>query len=287
MSRRPPRNSKATLPDPHGWLEWSATRARSMVEARRYAARIAEVERFCLFVGYPRSGHSLIGSLLDAHEEMAISHELDALLYFEHGLSRPELFGMILRRGRQFEALGRQWTDYDYNVPGLSQGRFSRLRVIGDKKGMRSTIRLNEDPTLLARFRREVAVPLRVVHVTRNPFDNIATMTQRSRLPIPTNIERFTALCEGVAGVRAELDPDERIDLRYEDATADPRAALERLTAFLGVDADAVYLERAAAVVRPSGSRTRDKVTFSAAERAAVEALIARFDFMDGYTFDH
>jgi hypothetical protein len=33
----------------------------------RHRASFAHVESFCMFIGYPRSGHTLIGSILDAH----------------------------------------------------------------------------------------------------------------------------------------------------------------------------------------------------------------------------
>jgi len=38
-------------------------------DARRYRRHFDAVRTFCLFIGYPRSGHSLVGSLLDAHPD--------------------------------------------------------------------------------------------------------------------------------------------------------------------------------------------------------------------------
>ena len=34
-----------------------------------------DLQAFCLFMGYTRSGHSLVGACLDAHPEAAIAHE--------------------------------------------------------------------------------------------------------------------------------------------------------------------------------------------------------------------
>ncbi len=39
----------------------------------------ADLERFWSFIGYPRSGHSLIGSLINAHPDVVVCHELDTL----------------------------------------------------------------------------------------------------------------------------------------------------------------------------------------------------------------
>src|SRR4051794_14548092 len=146
--------------------------------AFRHRTTFKQVEAYCLFIGYPRSGHSLTGSLLDAHPEVVVAHELDALGLIEAGISRPSLYTAILELDREFTDGGRQWMGYEYTVPNQWQGRYERLRVIGDKKGGDSTERLARRPELLDGLRRTVEVPLRAVHVIRNPFDNITTMAR-------------------------------------------------------------------------------------------------------------
>ena len=37
----------------------------------------SKIETFALFIGYLRSSHTIIGSLLDAHPQIVISNELD------------------------------------------------------------------------------------------------------------------------------------------------------------------------------------------------------------------
>ena len=65
---------------------------------RRYSEELAAVERFLLFVGYPRSGHSIVGALLNAHRDAVVAHELDAPPLIVGGCSRDELFSRILAR---------------------------------------------------------------------------------------------------------------------------------------------------------------------------------------------
>lgn len=40
----------------------------------KYASAFAEVSVFLMFLGYPRSAHSMLGALIDAHPETCISH---------------------------------------------------------------------------------------------------------------------------------------------------------------------------------------------------------------------
>ena len=46
------------------------------------------VNSFVQFLSFPRSGHSLIGSLLDAHPNAIVSHELDAMGLVHKGFSK-------------------------------------------------------------------------------------------------------------------------------------------------------------------------------------------------------
>src|SRR4029079_16080765 len=61
---------------------------RSLVRARRHRAEIESVERFCMFIGHARSGHSIVGAALDAHPNIVTAHEANALLWLRGGMSR-------------------------------------------------------------------------------------------------------------------------------------------------------------------------------------------------------
>lgn len=62
----------------------------------------ANVECYCMFVGYPRSGSSLVGSLLDSHSNIVIAHELDAMKFIKEGFGKNQIFYLILRQSKVF-----------------------------------------------------------------------------------------------------------------------------------------------------------------------------------------
>ncbi|KAL9978240.1 hypothetical protein ACROYT_G015735 [Oculina patagonica] len=72
---------------------------------------------------------------------------------------------------------------YSYNVPGAWQGTFNgKLKVIGDKKGGGTTMELTEKPekfSILKELNETVGIPLKFLHVIRNPFDVISTWVLR------------------------------------------------------------------------------------------------------------
>jgi hypothetical protein len=253
----------------------------------RPTANYGEIEKFVLFVGYPRSGHTLIGSLLTAHPDVVIAHELDLLKYLARGIgSRATLFELLLNRDRIFTARGREWTDYNYAVPGQWQGRHRRLRVLGDKKGGESARRLARAPDLLGRLQRTVGVPVHVVHVVRNPFDNIATMAWRTRKGLDYETRNFFTMAAACLRTREELPAGQWHHLTHEAFVARPREALTDLCRFLEVEAESAYVEACAGLVRESPNLSRNRVEWSEGQKAEVRRRMAEFDFFEGYTFE-
>lgn len=272
--------------DPASRRAWETRRVKGTWEGLRRFRHLSEVERFLVFLGYPRSGHSLIGSLLNAHPDVVVSHELNVCQYLHHGFHRTALFGLIFERDHQFASVGRSWEGYDYRVPNQHQGAVRRLRVIGDKRGAATTRWLQREPALLDRMRHTVRVPLRAVHVIRNPYDNIATMSRRAQSTLDGAITQYEELCDAVAGIRTQLGDDEIVDLRYEDFLADPRSRLADLCRFAGVEPSDAYLDDCAGVVWSSGSRSRDKTEWTAAQHERVAGIIAQHQGFEGYSFE-
>jgi hypothetical protein len=264
---------------------------RSLLRARRNP-QFDDLEHFCFFIGYTRSGHTLVGSMLDAHPDVVVAHELDAVNCVRHHFSRSQLFALLLERDLQFGAIDWTWSGYNYEVPGQYQGRYRRLRVLGDKRGNSTALELAQRPELLDRMRRLVKVPIRVIHVTRNPYDNIATISRKnkflrqdaSKLTLAT--KGYGQSCEAVSTIRQLLDPSELLDVPYESFVNEPARSLAGLCEFIGVEPDATYLEACAGLIWPSVNRSRDAVDWSAGERAGVEGLIDRYEFLSSYTFD-
>ena len=174
--------------DNDGWL-WLKVRATTLLDgigaARALRAghrKFEGIESFCTFVGYPRSGHSVVSSILDAHPDAACSHRLDALKFIVRGDSPETIFYRIVRNSERFADSGRRLTGYAYPIRDQWQGRSRELRVIGDQEARWATLRLLRDPELLAGFGRRHE--LKFLHVVRNPYDNITTMANRNSTPM-------------------------------------------------------------------------------------------------------
>ncbi len=287
--------SKAAAVTTQIGTEWDFPRSRSGVarDIGRAALHVArdrrdfrQLEHFLFFVGYPHSGSSLIGSLLNSHPEVVVSHEADVLRYVKPGIPRAMLLEMVLEGDRRFAKVGRRWMNIDYGFAGTCQGTFVRLRVLGDKKAQRSVRRVRDDPAILERLRRTVGVPIRVLHIARNPFDNIASMARRPEEPLSGVIDHYRGVADAVDTVRSYLDESEFLAVRYESVVADPAGQMAEICRFVGVDAPEAYRAICACTIHPARGRSRDRLEWSPEVRHEVEELIAAHPPLAGYSFE-
>ena len=248
------------------------------------------VANFCLFVGYPRSGHSLVGSLIDAHPQAMIAHELNALKLGRYGFSGRQIMHEILHNSRVFtEDGGRCYTGYSYAVPNQWQGRYEQLRLIGDKFGDFSIEALMRRPQLLEKMQRKLNIPVKFVHVIRNPYDNITTIEARKRTvdrTLEQSIDYYFSLVAGVESLKQRIATKDVFDLRLEDLVADPINRLQAMARFFELDPDENWAQASAAIVFDKPKRTRYGYDWSETDKQQVAEKIEACDFLRGYCFD-
>ncbi|MEO5985449.1 MAG: sulfotransferase [Candidatus Limnocylindria bacterium] len=259
--------------------------------ARAERQLLASIETYCLFLGHARSGHSILGALLDAHPQMAISDELDATAYIHAGFARDQVLWLSIKVARDQAARfrrkrGRGGKIYSYHVPDQWQGRATSLRVVGDSNAGGTVRALAEDPGLLLRLEATMAgLHLRFVHVARNPFDNIGTMMLRSGRSFESASERYFENWRLIDALADRIGRDRIHTVRHEALVSEPREAIGAICGFLGVQPSDAYLDACAAVLFDSPARSRHQVEWSAAQRARIEAGIAEVEGLRGYSF--
>ena len=258
----------------------------SLVRSPALRRDFDDVDTFLLFLGYPRSGHSLVGSLMDAHPNMILAHEANALKAIRYGFGRTQLFTWLLRKSQRFTAAGRSYTGYSYSVPGQWQGRYRHIEAIGDKHGNFTVEILARRPELLEKARQRVQCPIRFIHVTRNPFDNIATIFRREKYDLEGAVEYYFGLVDDVASFTAQLPPEDVWLVRHEDLIASPARVIEDWCRFVGVEPYPDYVEDAAAIVFDSPHRSRLDVEWPESLIKTVNQRKNAVPFLRDYTFD-
>jgi hypothetical protein len=252
-----------------------------------------------MFFGYRRSGHSLVGSLLDAHPDAAIANEFNAMNAYYSGTGRSELFRELVSVSTAYKLVGRCQAGYEFKVPGASAHAFAagQLKVVGDKLGGGSSDK-HLSKKELAKFQKFIGVNVSLIHVVRDPLDIIASnfavsYTQKrwklqhdpsqhaSLAANPTHVEaqgmklklnqtvdktmeEITYNMKARSWIQSGELPGYRwIDVPIEAFSQSPQPQLERLCQFVGLDATKdSYLERAASIVRSEMHASRDELVW-------------------------
>jgi hypothetical protein len=232
----------------------------------KHKHKFQQIEKYCLFIGHGRTGHSLVGALLNAHRNAVVSHELNSLEFLRSAhipITKNQLFALTLHRDAEFESVGREWTKYQYNINTGWQGSYDSLRVIGDKKGGSSSRILGKNPELLDELRNTIDIPVRVIHVVRNPFDTFASRIKISEEWRESGIDRYFSNAKNVDIITNHLSADEFYRIRYEDFVKKTNKNLADLCRFLDLDPDEEYINTCADFVFDSPKQTRHEIEMS------------------------
>jgi hypothetical protein len=273
------------------FLRLAKNNLSSSVASIMKPTQFQDVKTFCLFVGHNKSGTSMLGSLLDAHPNVILADEIGALEHVAAGFKRDQIFHLLLRGSRRELMKGRvtarRLTPYSYLVPGQWQGRFTRLQVVGDGKAGSSTQHFAQNPHLLARLQSVMTgIDVKLIQVIRNPFDVISVMMVRGKRTFANSIYYYFASCSSLLRLRQQIGAARLHAVRYEDFVLQPQENLAGLCNFLGLEPHAEYLQACAGIIHEKPDRSRQMVEWTPEWIKVVEDNLARYEFLQGYSFE-
>jgi len=210
-----------------------------------------------MFLASAHSGHSLIGSLLDAHDSVIVANEADALHLWEteysHTAADRVPFMRHLYENSLACAMYTRWQHgYNYTVTNAANGQFmpGELRVIGDKKGGTSVNRLQswKQHGQLAdswrAFEAFVKLPIKIIHVWWS--DSIFENRTRELMQEIVSAGNATATLEF-----------NNTDF-MKDAAKRAHMMLT-MCAFIGIECDEILLRKWDAMIKPNLAKTNTK----------------------------
>lgn len=270
----------------------SDARTRCQNFDRSLLSLFSNIKKFCLFSGHPRSGHSVIGTLLNAHRNILISHNLDALEYIKNGFNRDDLYLLIMERDRWLSSRGRKIGGYSYQVPGQYQDYNEKLLVIGDKRARQTSEHFQNYPQLLAKLPEILGMPICLIQHIRNPWDNISSIYLKNDIrrgrSLATIIDWYFKLLEATcATIRTAGNKVHIVQTYHEDLIHDPKTVIAQLLDILGVPGDDSYFQSCRDFVHITPRQTRNNViwtpslTDKVAERARNFPELARYQYSE------
>ncbi|XP_068691859.1 uncharacterized protein [Montipora foliosa] len=270
------------------------------------------VQELLIFVGYPRSGHTLVSSLLDAHPHVIVANEFDILAQWQKWDTTTKnkyyLFDQLLMNSKKEADVGYRSATvqhrYSYHVPGQWQGTYrDSIMVMGDKKGGKTTRQLfhKENQEALKQIQQVLKIPLKFVHVIRNPYDNIATMllravNKRNEADTGEKINQSRRLDEQINKYFTLVKLNNKLKTRFGDSVhhlhssqliMEPRKTLLGVCEFLQLRCDQQYLADCSSIVFKEGTKTRQYVVWTDQQKKLVREKLQSFPSLKDYNFDN
>jgi hypothetical protein len=272
-------------------IKLAKNRISTRIACLQHPDLFKDVQTFVFFIGHNKSGTSMVGSLLDAHPDAIISDEVGALNFLNLGFNRDQVFHLLLRGSRRELMKGRvtarRLTPYSYHVPGQWQGRYRKLKLMGDGKAGSTTNLFANDPELLNRLPALMeGTEVKTIQIIRNPFDVISVMMIRGKRSFENSSSHFFNYCQILDRLRKQLSPSNLHPIRYEDFVTAPRNHLEALCRYLGIDPNTEYLDACTSIIYEAPDQHRHRIDWKLEWIQFVEEKIKLFDFLEGYSFE-
>ena len=283
------------------------------------------VKYFVFFVGRARSGHSIVGSILDSHPHMIVAHEAQLFLHLqnnpEYFTSKADVFNELWRHSynsthciggvRSSSAHTMKNKGYSLKIEGLHQGTYvSHVDVIGDKNAGHTGSLINRNrlewDKVFSRLKSLVDIPFKVIYVIRNPFDSIAsdqlyklesykmssvrksnkTFDIGNDKTFAHKIDKHFAIHKAIMDAKKQYSLD-LLELHGKDLIEHPNATITKLCDFLGVSCSDTYIQDCSNIVFKTESKTRYKVKWTKDLISKVENHILEYDNLLRYrSFD-
>lgn len=232
-------------------------------------------------MGYPRSGHTLVASILNANPNVMCSNQ-------------QNIYGDV--KNKTFDGLMKEIKD------GSNRGYFKKstrilhvpkqeITVMGDKTGHRTVEVLRNNPRKLGMMKSLVGVPIKWIHVVRNPYDNIATwarLNYKNRVngnikkELNDCINKYIELNETIAKLKRSEDI---LTVTHEFVITRMHNTLEEMAKFLEISFDPQWRDNVRHAVWNKPRVTRRSIHWGQKQRGRVQEIISTYDWLKGYEF--
>ena len=278
------------------------------------------VKKLLLFVGWPQSCHSFVGSILDGHPHILVADEYFLMTKLRKGqlpIQRDIIFKALynsstssIKSARSMRAKTERMKGYSLLFEDLMQGQFEdHIDIIGDKAGAHVSMLLNDKTYNISKtfgiLKKQLRVDIYVIRVVRNPYDNIATdsvykhglkeklkemrsLENTSLLQVPKTalsrsaVEYFRLY---FASEKVKAAADKTTDIHCSDLIDNPRDEITRLCEFLEVQCSEDYISKCASHVFTEESHTSKLINWPSEVKESIQKKLDSISVFKAYNY--
>jgi len=249
--------------------------------------QIKGINTFLFFLGFPRSGHSIIGALLDAHPNCIISHELNAFSLMSKGFSFYNICSLIILKSKMYSMFNFKRGGYKYQIKDQYQGKVTKLKIIGDKKGGGTTDLFDKQIIDIDKISKFIPFDYKSLIVIRNPFDNIATIAIKSfNSNINDALDFYRKKAKTIERLITVLE-NKHLIVYHEKFIEEPQKELEKILDFVNLSKDSSYLQSSVEILYDKPNLSREKLKWNQTQINAIKNMMHEISFLQFYSNHH
>jgi hypothetical protein len=241
------------------------------------------LKHYVIFMRYKRSGSALLVNLLDAHPNAIFVRNEELYGKFERWEEPELIYNHLYNFTKRYRSKPFSANGYKYPIAGV--GYAENPIVIGHKSSTRRFLPMAEDAEKMETFQKAVGLPLKHLHLVRDPYDQVNARWQqkefrRKNAPLGELIDHVREQTEG--NYKMFKQADDYYQLHYEDLRSHPAGTMSAVCTFLGLPVTSDHLNSCRELVTQAPEK--EAGTWTGADRSAVEKLIADYpEFYNRY----
>jgi len=202
----------------------------------------------------------------------------------QKNFDRDKIFRKIVRNSKYYAKINRRWNNYSYQIPNQWQGKCKNVYILGDKKPAGMTGVVASDDNLIPKLRKVMKIPLKFIHIVRNPYNNITTQARVKRKSIVSSTRWYFTYCDYLMRMRKNIDTDELLVMKHEDMVCSFGESLLGLCDFLGISCPDDYVKDCRSIVFGSPKVRFDRRKWSDEAIQQVSEKMVEYDFLQEYS---
>lgn len=240
---------------------------------------------FVSFLSFSGNGHSLISSLIDAHKNAIVSREKLVLMrLYNEKLDRAGALRNILRGSSSYTLRNRphKGSGTSHLVPNQFNGRADPLHIIGDKHGNGTSSYLATKPNFLQDVTKKLGLPIKFIHIYRNPYNVIAHMTKFSKFSTRSSANKVIYRYH-VVDKAIKLSISSVLSIKFESLINRPKLTLKQIIEFLDLPVYECYLRNCASIIKPILLSEHNEVSWEGVDMDKIKSLCHSIPYLNSY----
>lgn len=229
-------------------------------------------EPLLFIIGVPRSGTTLLATLLEGHPDLYVDNEAIALrmIRLRRRLNDQSLKNAIASETDYDERLKRFYDSVNTDLADNNAGQRMKSALLSVAHAAGNRIYVDKSPDAIPEAERLAGLfpGSRFIHLVRDPRPTVSSLVKRQYLELHEAALLYQDWTDHALGLARWWPAQRLLRIRYEDLITDPEATLRTVCTWMGIDFQPAMLQLGEADAT-SGDGAYVKSTFDHAKLTA------------------